>query len=142
MLRQKHMTKSETKFLKKCLENKILRFAVVGGGATAVHLVVAIVLIRNIPTISIFGANAVAFSLAVLVSFIGHSVFTFKARGSLLKFATTAIIGLACNNVVGYIIFWTTEIKMLSIAVGIVVAPVIVYLLSSFWVFKHKQTGA
>ncbi|WP_448786199.1 GtrA family protein [Brucella intermedia] len=121
------------------LENKILRFAVVGCGATITHLFVALVLIHAHPAISIFIANALAFLAAVFVSYLGHSFFTFQARGSFLKFASTAIIGLVCNNVVGYVLIWATEIKMVSIVGGTLVAPMIVYILSSFWVFTHKK---
>lgn len=122
------------------LENKILRFAVVGGGATIVHLALATSLVRGFPSISIFNANAVAFAVAVFVSFIGHSVFTFKAKGSLLRFLTTAIVGLCCNNLVAYALLWATDIKLLSIATGTLAAPVVVYILSSFWVFTIKKT--
>lgn len=126
--------------LKNYLENKILRFAVVGGGATIVHLAVATSLVRSFPGMSIFHVNAVAFSVAVFVSFIGHSVFTFKAKGSLVRFVATAVVGLGCNNIVAYALLWATDIKLLSIATGTLAAPVVVYILSSFWVFTIKKT--
>jgi len=127
--------------VKNYLDNRILRFALVVGGATIIHLIVASTLVRTFPSISIFNANAAAFSVAVFVSFIGHWFFTFRAKGSLLTFATTAIIGLCCNNIVAYAILWATDTKLFSIAVGTLAAPIVVYILSTFWVFSHKKTG-
>ncbi|WP_413541928.1 GtrA family protein [Brucella sp. MAB-22] len=111
-------------------------------GATIVHLVAASALIYINPKISIFNANALAFSIAVVVSFFGHSAYTFRTQGNLLKFSTVALIGLASNNIVAYTILWVSGIKLLSIAIGTLIAPVIVYLLSSLWVFTHKKTGS
>lgn len=121
------------------LNNRVFRFAIVGGGATLVHLIIASMLVYSIPSIPIITANTIAFSGAVLVSFAGHSLFTFQSRGSLVKFFVTAMTGLGCNNVVAYIILSISDIKMLSIAVGTLAAPVIVYILSALWVFEQKK---
>lgn len=122
------------------LNRRVVRFAIVGIGATIIHLLVASFLVAYFPQIQIISANAIAFSIAVFFSFLGHSYFTFQVQGSLIKFATTAIIGLACNNIVAYTVLWLSGLKILSVVVGTLAAPVVVYFLSSFWVFTHKKT--
>lgn len=117
---------------------RIFRFAVIGGAATAAHLAAAALVVYSFPSIQIFNANALAFLFAVVVSFVGHSVFTFRTRGSLSKFLATALIGLLCNNIVAYGVLWLTSNKLLSVAIGTCAAPVVVYILSALWVFEKK----
>lgn len=121
------------------LKSRIFRFAIVGGGATIVHLAVASMLVYFTPEIQIFSANAIAFCAAVIVSFVGHTVFTFQSRGSLIKFFATALTGLLCNNAVAYSVLWLSDVKLLSVVVGTCTAPVVVYLLSALWVFEQKK---
>lgn len=121
------------------IKGKIIRFVIVGGSATLVHMGVASAMIFASPNTPIVAANAVAFSVAVLVSFVGHSRYTFQTKGSLFKFFITACVGLACNNVVAYTALWLTDAKLLSVVIGTLAAPIVVYLLSSLWVFSHNK---
>ena len=98
-------------------------------------------------------ANLVAFSLAVIFSFFGHSKYTFRIRrtpdaatqsgdshtryGAFAKFSLTAILGLMLNTAIAFVIvdylgypyFWALPLVL-------VLVPVITFLISRNWAFR------
>ncbi|WP_409558555.1 GtrA family protein [Brucella sp.] len=120
------------------LNSKIVRFGLVGGGATFVHVIVAAIALYFSPTLPIVLVNMTAFSFAVIVSYVGHMFFTFQTRGSLLKFIITSLIGLLSNNIVAYSSYEMTGFKFFSVLLGTLIAPFVVYVLSTFWVFSNR----
>ena len=118
---------------------ELLRFGFVGGLASAVHFVVATLLFWYTSG-GIFAANAVAFAVAFVVSFVGHRRLTFRASQpdtqSLPRFAAVAAGGFVVNNASLAAFTWFVGRESLwGLALAIVVAAAFVYLTSKFWAF-------
>ncbi|MFX0545917.1 sulfatase-like hydrolase/transferase [Roseovarius sp. S1116L3] len=82
---------------------QLARFALIGGAATLIHLLVGVTLIHAgwAPVI----ANAAAFCIAFFVSFAGHFGYTFCPEGpsmarSLTRFAVTALAAFVANEAI------------------------------------------
>ena len=77
-----------------------MRFASVGGAATAVHVVLFAALIELVQSSAVI-ANLAAFGAALLLSFVCHCRWTFRHRGgrrtALSRFAVVAAVGLGLN---------------------------------------------
>ncbi|QSX31181.1 GtrA family protein [Shewanella cyperi] len=77
------------------------RFALVGGGATFIHLLCALLFNEEL-LLSPFIANLLAFCCAVLFSYTGHYHWTFLSNGrhavQLPKFLLLAVMGLLLNQ--------------------------------------------
>ena len=127
------------------IATQFLRFGIVGGLATLVHSAGYVAFIEVFDVTPIF-SNIFAFLVAVLVSFAGHSTWTFRheyrdrstsASSVFLKFGMTALLGLSLNT---FFVFLAITLLALHYAWAIVffvfVTPVIVYLVSKLWVFK------
>jgi putative flippase GtrA len=130
-----------------------LRFGAVGLVATLTHALLFVLLMET-ARIPALAANLAAFSMAVVVSFLGHFYWTFRETGgygsslfqqtnALLKFATVAVIGFSINSVA---IFITVDVLLLSyyyavvIMVGIV--PPMVFVISKHWAFAEQRVGS
>jgi putative flippase GtrA len=130
-----------------------LRFGAVGLAATLTHALMFVLLMET-ARIPALAANLAAFSIAVIVSFLGHFHWTFRETGgygsslfqqtnALLKFATVAVIGFSINSVA---IFITVDVLLLSyyyavvIMVGIV--PPMVFVISKHWAFAEQRVGS
>lgn len=113
-----------------------LRFIVVGGVATLTHLAVATTLILTIPTILPYLANLCAFTVAVVVSYLGHRHITFATRGSMLKFSAVSIGGFALNNMIlAAGLHWQFP-PIAAVAIATLCVPVLTYIASALWAFK------
>ncbi|MDA3859170.1 MAG: GtrA family protein [Roseovarius sp.] len=82
---------------------QILRFSIVVGAATLIHLLVGVTLIHA--GWGPFAANAAAFCVAFIVSFTGHFGFTFSSdsnpmSGSLVRFLVVTLTGFAANEAI------------------------------------------
>ncbi|WP_109368559.1 GtrA family protein [Ochrobactrum soli] len=117
---------------------QILRFATVGLFATGVHSSVALLLIYtlNIPEQI---ANAFGFSAAFICSFIGHSTFTFKKRGSFFRFLLTAIFGFLINASTLYVLSIYGLPAYLSIPISTFIGPAVVFIFSKKWAFTGAE---
>lgn len=119
---------------------QFIRFGGVGGVATLVHVIVAM-LMRGSLGLSPLQANFAGFSSALLLSYVGHAQCTFGiglSRGSqFLRFLFVALVGLVISS--GTVWILDTElgldfgISMLTVAV---LVPVATYLALRFWVFE------
>jgi putative flippase GtrA len=114
---------------------QLLRFGLVGGAATIMHIAVATALLSVFPQVQPVTANVAAFLVAFVVSFVGHSRFTFKQDGSLPKFLVAALLGLCANNAVLVALLAMGASAIPSLWVATLAAPLVVYLVSKFWVF-------
>lgn len=121
------------------LKSSIGRFAIVGVIATLTHLCVAAFLLSLVPSMHAVVVNTIAFCVAVFVSYLGHSRFTFKREGSAWKYFLTSVMGLLINNSIVIAAGFFIPYKMLCIAIGTFMAPAFVYLVSSRWVFQRRQ---
>lgn len=116
------------------------RFAVVGGAATATHLVVGVLLTESLD-MAPFWANFVAFVASTCVSYFGNLVWTFHMAevglDRLPRFLVVALFGLAANQA---IVFTTVTLAgwsyRLALAIVLLVVPVFTYSASRQWVFR------
>jgi lipid A ethanolaminephosphotransferase len=82
---------------------RLIRFSIIGGAATLVHLLVGVTLIHAgwAPIL----ANAAAFCIAFFISFAGHFGFMFATgstsmRVALMRFTAVALAGFAANEAI------------------------------------------
>lgn len=115
---------------------QIIRFCVVGGLATFVHMIVAISLVHAGARLGVWAVNLISFTAAVWVSFLGHRYFTFKSDGSAVKFVVTAMVGFAVNNICLTLVYWLTNAELPSIIVAATLSPAVVFFISRLWVFR------
>jgi putative flippase GtrA len=126
---------------------QIARFGMVGILATSVHGASFLVLVETLQVRAV-AASVGAFLIAFIVSYGGHRHWTFKARsgdtrGSLVKFAATALLGLFVSAGTTYLIVGILAANYLYALVLVVVAvPVATYLLSKMWVFAQVEEHA
>jgi putative flippase GtrA len=119
---------------------QLLRFGIVGLLATFVHMVIGFLLIQSNwqPVM----ANLLAFTIAFLVSFIGHLGFTFADQGvspssALWKFALVALIGFACNEVLLIVLLSEGDLTdTVSLWISTGCAAVLTFALSKLWAFR------
>lgn len=116
-----------------------LRFLVIGGAATAIHLTVAASLFSLRFGISPYLVNLIAFLVAFVVSFYGHRHVTFKTHGSMRRFFVVAIGGFFVNSLILMLCLKLSLGAMLSVAIATLCVPVLTYLASSLWAFKYEE---
>ena len=116
------------------------RFGVVGLVATAVHVAVGLALHHRAGATPL-AANAVAFSVAVIVSFAGQRRLTFPdaaADGAtFLRFVAAALAGLGLNQLIVWAVtgpgggpYWLALVLVLASV------PAVVYSLLRYWTFR------
>ncbi len=120
---------------------QLLRFGIVGGLATLVHVLAAL------SARAAFGlteqkANLIGFCVAVLVSYIGHMRFTFDIRGGsraqFLRFVVMSGLSLAISS--GLVWLVTAQLGFsFTVAMGavVVLVPAASYLAMRLWVFAR-----
>jgi putative flippase GtrA len=119
------------------------RFIVVGAAATATHVGVAMGLVEG-DVADIGLANAVAFTIALAVSYAGNYGWTFAAGGAharrLPRFAAVAVLGLALNQLIIFVLAgiaaWDYRI---ALAVVVLVVPGLSFVVNRRWVFGERS---
>lgn len=125
-----------------------LRFGVVGAAATATHA--AAYLGWGYAGVPPMAANLLAFCIAVIVSFVGHSFWTFpqaRKKGrragleSFARFAAVALCGLALNTLSVYVVVRVLGLPSAYAAIPMLTAvPLILFLLSRSWAFAPERS--
>lgn len=115
---------------------RLMRFCLVGTGATLLHLSVAATLFYFVFDWSSYVVNSIAFSFALVFSYVGHKKFTFGRDGSIIKFILVALGGFLINNIFLSVILFYGGDRFISICISTVLVPVITYIFSLFWVYK------
>ena len=120
------------------------RFLMVGGLATAVHVVLFAIFIEGF-LLSPLLANLVAKTFAFAVGFTGHLLWTFSAAGGhlrsgwraiALKFLIASGVGLALNSAVVYSVVEVLGLPYTyAVVLMISVVPATVFALSKYWAF-------
>jgi putative flippase GtrA len=126
------------------LFKQALRFAAVGAAASATHVAIALALIER-AHLPVLTANGLAFTVAVLVSYLGNHSWTFTRAGHhdrhLPRFLAVSLAGLALNQA---IVFTTVTLAGLPYLVGILiviaVVPVLTFALSRSWAFVELRS--
>ncbi|TLP45697.1 hypothetical protein FDK21_13250 [Cohaesibacter sp. CAU 1516] len=121
----------------------LMRFGIVGIGATLVHMGVAASLVHfNIAPV--FVANLVAYLTAFLFAFTGHFVWTFQ-RGAPLKQAIWRyfVISASAFGVNNLVLLSLVESglvsKVASVVIAAAIVPAISYVASRLWGFKDAS---
>lgn len=115
------------------------RFFIVGGAATATHLLIVALVFAFFASPSPYSANVIAFLGAFLVSFYGHRYITFRTQGSMRRFLLVAIGGFLANNTILTLCLALSLGDLASVAIATVCVPILTYLASSLWAFKSKE---
>lgn len=122
---------------------RFLRFAVVGGGSGLVYVLVVKVLVSwysmDAPT-----ASAIAYALAIPVNFLGQRLFAFRARGNPYREAVKFLVVHGLNLYLSYQLMqlatgyfeWPLWV---GIALCIVAAPLVTFVLLSWFVFVERE---
>ena len=122
------------------MSRQFLRFGIVGLFATIVHMTIGFLLIQaNWQPVM---ANLLAFTIAFVVSFIGHLGFSFADQevslsNALWKFALVALIGFAGNEVLLIVLLSVgnqTEVMSLWTSTGCI--AFLTFALNKFWAFR------
>lgn len=128
-----------TLILLKPLVTQFAKFGVVGIVATLLHVAVYALLIES-AEFPAQAANVTGFVAAVLVSFAGHTRWTFDKSGSgvFIKFFITAVTGIGLNSAAVHIIIeWLTAPYFYAIPFMIFITPPATFMISKFWAFKY-----
>ena len=123
--------------IQKALQFKLIRYALTGGVATAIHLLVAYGYLYYIDD-ALFWANTLGFLLAFLFSYSVQSIFVFKHAIKLakaLKFFLVQFTSLLIS--ISFSSYVPLENSYLQTIVVILVLPLITYLIHKFWTFKE-----
>ena len=119
---------------------QVFKFVLVGVLATLVHLLIGFLLLQA--GWNPLAANAVAFSVAFLVSFFGHLRYSFADQNvdtstSLWKFVIVALIGFSCNEfLLMALLYLPTMIDYVALFISTATAAILTFLLSKIWAFK------
>ncbi len=115
-------------------------FLVVGSAAALTHMGVFALLQREVwPEM----ANALGFIVAFGVSFAGHRFLSFQDTGnsmrqSLGRFAVTALLGFASNELVFVVLLRGLQWRsLLALLLAMIFAAAQTFLLSRYWAFKR-----
>lgn len=124
------------------ISQRWVRFGIVGGAATLSYYLLGLLFV-NIMAMPLLFGNACAYILSFFVSYAGQSRWTFQAKGKespmLLRFAIAQAIGLAINSAIIGICNRIGLIYEISMAIAIVIVPLIVYLICKYWVFTVRN---
>jgi putative flippase GtrA len=119
------------------LAKQVLKFASIGSIATAMHVVIALVLNGgfNVPALS---ANFYAFLVSSVFSYFGNWRWTFDARGSaretVPRFVVLNLVCFGVNQAIVYAIVQQAHLPMVVAMLPVVaIIPVV-----SFWMSKTK----
>jgi putative flippase GtrA len=121
---------------------RLLRFAVSGGLATAVHVSVFVTVVEWLGVRAVVAAG-VAFVVALLVSYGMNYHWTFSASGPhrvmLPRFVMVAVLGLSMNLGITYAVvdmagYWYGYALMLIV----LIVPLMTFIFSQRWVFDVK----
>ncbi|MGH8541983.1 MAG: GtrA family protein [Stenotrophobium sp.] len=125
------------------LRGELTRFGIVGLLATAIHAAVYSDLAVRLHLEPLL-ATAAGFACAFSASFLGHRYWTFAHRrsafsASLLRFLAAALLGLCSNAYFAWQLVDVLHLPAASALAGVVfVTPLLVFVLSRFWVFSAK----
>lgn len=121
----------------------LMRFAISGGLATAVHISLFVVLVEGLLLRPVI-ASGVAFCVALLVSYGMNYHWTFSVSGRhsimLPRFAMVAILGLIVNLGITYAVVdvmagWYGY----ALVLVVLIVPSLTFLLSRLWVFNAEE---
>ena len=122
-----------------------LRFIGVGAAATALHVMVAMVLVET-GRLSLFWANVPAFLGAFFLSYLGNLRWTFGVGGShrqrVPRFLAIAVTAFALNQSIVYTLAERMGLDYrLALAIVVLAVPPIAFFLSRRFAFSGQEQG-
>ena len=121
------------------------RFGLVGGIATAIHMLVVWTLIER-SSVPVLSANLIAFITAFCFSFAGNYYWTFRKPGQrgrvLRRFFLISASAFAANTFLLAALLnadWLTPIASALSAATVI--PLITFLASRMWGFRQQENG-
>lgn len=120
---------------------RLWRFGVVGVAATIVHVAVGMTLHHGAGASPLW-ANGVAFSVAVIVSYLGQTRLTFPEAtaggAAFFRFVAVALFGFGLNQLIVWIVtgplagpYW------IALATVIATVPMVTFLSLRYWALRH-----
>ena len=129
---------------------QLARFGAVGLAATAVHALIYTLAVEPL-AVPAMTANVLGFACAFSLSFYGHRYWTFPHDGSLspaalrasgIRFFVTALLGLASNSAITWLLVERLRQPPRSALAGILfVTPALVFAGSKWWAFAHPPAA-
>lgn len=118
-------------------QNKLIRYALIGGSSTLIHLGIAFLWLYTVNS-SLFFANTAGFPVAFIFSYTVQSRYVFlhplsplKAfRYFLVQFGALLAALILSNMLVGY----NSYIKTLIV---VILLPLITFAIHKLWTFRH-----
>ena len=123
------------------MTNRIFRFAITGIFVTLVHVIVAmlwILWVNHEPSL----ANAIAFIVATLVSFVINTFWSFASEMNslvLAKYVTVALIGLFLSAGVAWAVDQMGFTYPYGIAAVVCVMPPVNFAMHHFWTYRIRD---
>ena len=118
---------------------QFIRFGMIGALATATHYIVALVLFYLLEVSSI-ASNVCAYFVALAVSLLGQSLFTFKqAITGMLAFRFMLVSLLSAAITVVLTEFLTAALNLyfwLALGVTLFIVPIGTFVLQKYWVYR------
>jgi putative flippase GtrA len=132
-------------------QQRLLHFCAVGGTAAAVHEVIVIICVEYFGLLALQG-NVVGFMCAFIVSYLGHSRFTFANisasnitshsvhRTALPRFFAVAFISFMLNQTLfAALLYWRVLPYEMALFIVLLSVATLTFVLSKFWVFKPNK---
>ncbi len=121
---------------------QIIKFVVVGSIAALIHLTILHLLVIHFLLTPLI-ANAIAFTVAFVVSYTGQSLWTFNHKkhshkSAALRFLSTQLLcSFALNQGLYALLLRLTDLNyLLASVIALVTVPLATYSLSKYWAFK------
>lgn len=116
-----------------------LRFVAMGLLATASYFVLGL-FFYHVLLLPLLVANTLAYVISFAVSYIGQTLWTFKASGQhrimLPKFAATQAVGLLLNSLLVAVAVHFNAPYSLAMIIACAIVSVVVYLILKVWVYR------
>ncbi len=126
------------------LVGQLLRFGGVGGLATALHVIFALVM-SDLVGLAPLQANFIGFAGATLFSYLGHACFTFacpvRQVDQAVRFLMSGLVSLASSSFLVWLMtsLLRADFAITMLVVGLVV-PAFTFVVLRFWVFEPRDT--
>ncbi|MCL9775444.1 GtrA family protein [Vibrio methylphosphonaticus] len=127
--------------LDRLLQYRIVRFALTGGMATAIHLVVAFSFLHLIRD-NVLLANIAGFSLAFIFSYFAQTLIVFKNKvnwGNALRFFMVQFGALLVSQ--GISELFSDLNSYVRVVMVVVILPIVTYVIHKVWTFSDKTAA-
>jgi putative flippase GtrA len=124
------------------LLSQIFYFGAVGITATIVNYVAALIFHEQL-SVSLYTAQLLGYCLAVTISLLGHSKFTFRSQLTFGVFFRFVVVSLSTLGLSEFLLLCLESLLAIShrfsLLIVVCTIPVITYILSKLWVFQESK---